>query len=129
VSIAAALATLEVIEQEGLLARARAIGERLNEVLHGLQAEFAQIGDVRGAGAMIGIEFVSDDERTPNPAVVEAIVSHARDNGLILLPTGSYGNVIRLLPPLNLSDAELAEGAEKLEGAIRHALSPVTAVA
>ncbi len=129
VSIAAALATLEVIEEEGLLARARTIGERLSEVLHGLQAEFAQIGDVRGAGAMIGIEFVADAQRTPNPAVVETIVSHARENGLILLPTGSYGNVIRLLPPLNLSDAELAEGAEKLEAAVRHALSPMTAVA
>ncbi|MDZ7800336.1 MAG: 4-aminobutyrate--2-oxoglutarate transaminase [Trueperaceae bacterium] len=129
VSIAAALATLDVIEEEGLLARAREIGDALNERLLGLQAEFAEIGDVRGMGAMIGIEFVADEHKTPNTAAVEAVVAHARESGLLLLPTGTYGNVIRLLPPLNLSDEELAEGADKLEAAIRHALAPVGAVA
>jgi len=125
VSIAAALATLDVIEEEGLLARARLIGERIETSLLALQAEFVQIGDVRGQGAMIGIEFVKDEARTPDTATVTSIVDHARDAGLILLPTGSYGNVIRLLPPLNLSDEELAEGVEKLEAAIRHALTKV----
>jgi 4-aminobutyrate aminotransferase len=129
VSIAAALATLDVVEEDGLLARATAIGERLGDVLHGLQDEFEQIGDVRGMGAMIGVEFVTGADRTPNPAAVEAVVAHAREHGLLLLPTGTYGNVIRLLPPLNLSDAELDQGAETLEAAIRHALAPMTAVA
>jgi 4-aminobutyrate aminotransferase/(S)-3-amino-2-methylpropionate transaminase len=129
VSIAAALATLDVVEEEGLLERATVIGERLGDVLRGLQGEFEQIGDVRGVGAMIGVEFVTGADRTPNPAAVEAVVAHARDHGLLLLPTGTYGNVIRLLPPLNLSDAELDEGAETLEAAIRHALAPMTAVA
>lgn len=129
VSIAASLATLDVIEEEGLLQRATEIGDRLRGHLRGLQREFDALGDVRGVGAMIGIEFVADEAKTPNPAAVEAIVAHARDHGMILLPTGSYGNVIRLLPPLNLSDAELAEGAEKLEAAIRHALAPVAATA
>lgn len=129
VSIAAALATLDVIEEDALLERAAVIGERLSGVLRGLQDEFAQIGDVRGMGAMIGVEFVTGADATPNPAAVEAVVAYAREHGLLLLPTGTYGNVIRLLPPLNLSDAELDEGAETLEAAIRHALAPMTAVA
>lgn len=129
VAIASALATLNVIEQEGLLERARVIGEAIRERLAALQREFPQIGEVRGAGAMIGIEFVSDEQRTPDTTAVEAIVAHARDNGMILLPTGTYGNVIRLLPPLNLSDDELDEGLGKLEDAVRQALVPTTAVA
>lgn len=129
VSIAASLATLDVIEEEGLLQRATEIGDRLRGHLRGLQSEFDAIGDVRGVGAMIGIEFVADEAKTPNADAVAAIVEHARDHGMILLPTGSYGNVIRLLPPLNLSDEELAEGVEKLESAIRHALAPVAATA
>ena len=129
VSIASALATLKVIEEENLLERARVIGEKATERLKRLQSEFPQIGDVRGKGAMIGIEFVSDDDRTPEKTAVGAIVDHAREHGMILLPTGTYGNVIRLLPPLNLSDEELNEGLEKLEGAIRNALEPVEAVA
>lgn len=129
VSIASALATLDVIEEENLLDRARTIGERATTHLRGLRKEFPQIGDVRGLGAMIGIEFVADEDRTPNKEAVGAIVDHAREHGMILLPTGTYGNVIRLLPPINLSDEELDEGMEKLEAAIRHALEPATAVA
>lgn len=128
-AIAASLATLDVIEEEGLLARATRIGDRLTDRLTELQREFAEIGDVRGLGAMIGIEFVRDGDRTPHPEAVAAIVAHARDAGLLLLPTGSYGNVIRLLPPLNLSDEDLERGLELLEAAIRHALNPVVATA
>lgn len=119
---AAALATLSVIEDEGLLERAEEIGAAAMARLRDLQKELPQIGDVRGMGAMIGIEFVQDGDRTPHKEAVEAIVAHARDHGLILLPTGTYSNVIRLLPPLRMSDAELDEGLEKLEGAIRFAL-------
>ena len=119
---AAALATLEVIEEENLLVRAREIGEAATERLRALQKDFAQIGDVRGVGAMVGLEFVTDESKTPNPAAVEAIVTHARENGLILLPTGTYGNVIRLLPPIRMSDEELDEGLSKLENAVKRAL-------
>ena len=78
---------------------------------------------------MIGLEFVRDDARTPDPQTVEAIVAHARENGLILLPTGTYGNVIRLLPPIRMSDAELEEGLSKLEAAIVAATEGTLAVA
>ena len=127
---AAALATLRVIEEEGLLERAAEIGAVATERLRKLQGELGRIGDVRGLGAMIGIEFVTDDAtRTPDKAAVEAIVAHARDHGLILLPTGTYSNVIRLLPPIRMSDAELNEGLDKLEAAIRYALEPAPSVA
>ena len=128
-AIAAALATLDVIEEDGLLDRARLIGERIQERIGGMRDEFGAIGDVRGVGAMIGIEFVREGGLEPNPEAVAAIVAHARDHGLLLLPTGTHGNVIRLLPPLNLSDAELADGLELLEGAIRYALDAQVASA
>ena len=119
---AAALATLEVIEEENLLERAQEIGAVARERLSALQKDYPQIGNVRGLGAMIGIEFVTGEDKTPNPAAVEAIVTHARDNGLILLPTGTYSNVIRLLPPIRMSDEELEEGLSKLEEAVKSAL-------
>lgn len=126
---AAALATLQVIEEEGLLQRAQAIGATITRRLRSLQATYPQLGDVRGLGAMIGLEFVKDSAKTPNPEAVEAIVASARAQGLLLLPTGTYGNVIRLLPPIRMSDAELEAGLGKLEAAIAEALSPITAVA
>ena len=129
ISCAAALATLNVIEEEGLLERAQDIGAVLRDRLDVLNDKFEQIGEVRGLGAMIGIEFVNDSDKTPNRAAVEAVTVHAREAGLILLPTGTYSNVIRLLPPLTLSDDELSEGLEKLEAAIESALAPITAVA
>ena len=125
VSCAAALATLEVIEEEGLLERARQIGAAATERLEALQRELPQIGDVRGLGAMVGAEFISGPGKTPNPEAAQAVLEHARANGLILLTTGTYSNVIRLLPPIRMSDAELSEGLEKLEAAVRAVLEPV----
>ena len=123
VACAAALATLEVIEEEGLLERARHIGAVASDHLRGLASDYAAIGEVRGPGAMIGIEFVEAGSRTPDRRAVAAIVAEAREQGLILLPTGTYGNVIRLLPPLTMSDRELGEGLELLEAAIRKTLT------
>lgn len=128
VSCAAAMATLDVIEEEGLLERAERIGDVAGARLAELQQSFPQFGDLRVRGAMIGLEFVTGEQKAPNKAAVDAIVTHARDHGLLLLPTGTYGNVIRLLPPLNLSDEDLESGLDTLEQAIRHALDPVTAV-
>jgi len=115
---AAALATLEVIEEEGLLDRATAIGEAIRARMNALRQRVPALGDVRGAGAMIGLEFVREDGVTPDAELVNGAVAHARERGLVLLPTGTYGNVIRLLPPLRMSDAELTEGLDLLEEAI-----------
>lgn len=128
-SCAAALATLDVIEEEGLLERSAHIGEVAGGRLREMQRRWPQIGDVRGRGAMVGIELVRGDDKEPNKEAVEAIVAAAREQGLILLPTGTYGSVIRLLPPINLSDAEIDEGLDKLERAFESALEPLTAVA
>jgi 4-aminobutyrate aminotransferase / (S)-3-amino-2-methylpropionate transaminase / 5-aminovalerate transaminase len=115
---AAALATIEIIEEEGLLERAAAIGEAIRTRMNALRQRIPALGDVRGAGAMVGLEFVREDGVTPDPELVNGAVAHARERGLVLLPTGTYGNVIRLLPPLRMSDAELAEGLDLLEEAI-----------
>jgi 4-aminobutyrate aminotransferase / (S)-3-amino-2-methylpropionate transaminase / 5-aminovalerate transaminase len=115
---AAALATIAVIEEEGLLERAAFIGDRIRTQMEGLKRTIPALGDVRGAGAMIGLEFVREDGHTPDQEFVGAVVAHARERGLILLPTGTYGNVIRLLPPLRLADEELSEGLAMLEASI-----------
>lgn len=129
VSCAAALATLDVIEEEGLLTRASEINSTITAALHDLQKRLPQIGDIRGRGAMIGIEFIKDDSRTPYPEAADRIIKEALADGLLLLSCGTYGNVVRLLPPLNLSDAEMAEGTTKLVAAIEKVLkgAPVTA--
>jgi 4-aminobutyrate aminotransferase-like enzyme len=84
---------------------------------------------VRGLGAMVGLEFVGEDGRSPDPALVQRIVEDCRARGLLILPTGTYGNVIRLLPPIRMSDAELEEGIATLEAAINAVLreAPVPA--
>lgn len=115
---AAALATIAVIEEEGLLERAAFIGSAISDRMQALQKRVPALGDIRGAGAMIGLEFVRDDGVTPDSEFVGAVVAHARDHGLILLPTGTYGNVIRLLPPLRLAHHELDEGLALLEQAV-----------
>jgi len=126
---AAALATIEVIEEEGLLARATAIGQAIRQRMTALRARVPSLGDVRGPGAMVGLEFVREDGITPDPETVNAVVANARERGLVLLPTGTYGNVIRLLPPLRMSDAELAEGLDLLEDAIATVAEGAPAVA
>lgn len=120
--VAAAQATLDVIEQEGLLERATEIGNAAKKLFSDLQAKHSELGDIRGVGAMVAVEFVKDDKKTPYPELADRVVENARKDGLLLLSTGTYGNVIRLLPPLNLSDAELAEALEKLEKAITSSL-------
>jgi 4-aminobutyrate aminotransferase / (S)-3-amino-2-methylpropionate transaminase / 5-aminovalerate transaminase len=126
---AAALATMDVIEDEALLQRAQTIGAVLRDRFETLQARTPRLGDVRGLGAMVGLEFVGEDGRSPDPALVQRIVEDCRQRGLLILPTGTYGNVIRLLPPIRMSDAELEEGSATLEAAINAVLreAPVPA--
>ncbi len=121
-AVAAALATIDVIESEGLLERSAQIGSTALARFDQLRRRYPGIGEVRGKGAMVALEFVGEDGYTPDSESVEAIVSFARDAGMVLLPTGSYGNVIRLLPPINLSDAELEEGLTIIERAVEHVL-------
>jgi 4-aminobutyrate aminotransferase/(S)-3-amino-2-methylpropionate transaminase len=108
---AAALAVLDVFEEENLLARSRAIGERLRTGLTALMAQHREILDVRGLGAMVAIELFEDgDINRPAVDLTKRLCAQALQRGLVLLSCGLYGNVIRILVPLTASDALLDEG-------------------
>jgi 5-aminovalerate/4-aminobutyrate aminotransferase len=116
IACAAALAVLEVFEEEHLLDRCKAVGERLVSGLKAIQAKYPVIGDVRALGAMIAIElFEGGDTHKPNAAAVAAVVAKAREKGLILLSCGPYGNVLRILVPLTAPDEQLDKGLAIIE--------------
>jgi 4-aminobutyrate aminotransferase len=122
ISIAAAHAVLDVVEAEGLCQRAASIGEKMRTRLQALAKDLPCIGDVRGLGAMVAFELVKDSKtKEPDAALTAAILSHAEARGLILLSCGTRLNVVRLLAPLTIPDAVLAEGLEMLDGAVRDA--------
>ena len=114
VACAAALAVLEVIEQEDLLSRALDIGCQFSTHLNALKKEYPQIIlDVRNKGAMIALELVHNgDAEQPNSELTQAIIANAAESGLILLACGFYGNVIRFLPALTAEKSVVAEGLE-----------------
>jgi 4-aminobutyrate aminotransferase/(S)-3-amino-2-methylpropionate transaminase len=119
VACAAALAVIEVLEREDAGARARAIGARLRDRFRSWQASWDLIGDVRGLGAMIAMELVADRRtKTPAAEATTEIVAEALRGGLVLVKAGAHKNVLRFLGPLSISDAELEEGLQILEGAI-----------
>jgi 4-aminobutyrate aminotransferase / (S)-3-amino-2-methylpropionate transaminase / 5-aminovalerate transaminase len=127
VGCAAALAVLDIIEQENLVARSAQIGELFNKRLSALQASYPQlISDVRNQGAMIAIELMCDgDPEQGNTALTQAVIGSAAQYGLILLACGFYGNVIRFLPALTSSDQILNEGLDKFEKLFACAVSKV----
>ncbi|QTD47229.1 4-aminobutyrate--2-oxoglutarate transaminase [Ottowia testudinis] len=111
VACVAALAVMRAFEEENLLARSRAVGERLVKGLQAIAAKVPAIGDVRGFGAMVAVElFEGGDLKRPDAALARNVVTEAARRGLILLSCGTYGNVIRVLVPLTASDALLDEG-------------------
>lgn len=114
---AAALASLEAIESGDLVGRAREIGELMLGRLNTLAQKFDVVGDVRGRGAMIAVELVKDGKE-PNPEAVAKVLKHCHARGLVLLSAGTYGNVIRMLPPLVIGDELLHEGLDLLEEAL-----------
>ena len=115
----AASATIQLMKDQDLNSRAKTIGETIMARMRKLQEKYSVIGDVRGVGAMIGIEFVNNsDPRQPNAEVVHKIVSGCSENGLILLSAGTYKNVIRILSPLVITDEQLDRGLSILENEI-----------
>jgi 4-aminobutyrate aminotransferase / (S)-3-amino-2-methylpropionate transaminase / 5-aminovalerate transaminase len=119
VAAAAALAVLDKIETEGLLERSRTVGETIEGRLRGFEKRFGAVGDVRGRGAMRAMELVSDrDTKEPlDAATMNALSRSALERGLIVLTAGTYGNVVRLLPPITIDDGLLDEGLDLLEEA------------
>ena len=124
VACASALAVLDVFEDERLLERARSIGSRLQAGLRSLQAQHRAVGDVRGLGAMLAIELVEDpDTRRPAPSLAQRVVERAREAGLLLLTCGPHKNVIRFLPPLVTTDAEIDRALAALGRALAEAVT------
>jgi 4-aminobutyrate aminotransferase / (S)-3-amino-2-methylpropionate transaminase / 5-aminovalerate transaminase len=120
VAAAAALAVLDTIERRDLLSRSRALGDTIMTRFWSFAERFEIVGDVRGRGAMCAIELVADRAtKEPLPAdAMGAIARRCLEQGVIVLTAGTYGNVVRLLPPLTIDDALLEDGLEVLEGSL-----------
>jgi len=116
---AAALAVLDEVTGDAFRTRADELGRRIRAGLEGIAARVEAVGEVRGLGPMQALELVEDREsRTPAARLAAETTAAARERGLILLSCGLYGNVIRILVPLVVSDDDLARGLELLEEAL-----------
>ncbi|MEJ1090121.1 4-aminobutyrate--2-oxoglutarate transaminase [Microbacterium istanbulense] len=119
IACAAALASIDVYENEGLVERATEIGALLTSRLREIQQEDARIGDIRGHGAMIAAEFVDPATGAPDAALTSAVAKAAIAQGVIVLTCGTFGNVIRFLPPLAIGDELLGEGLDVIAAALK----------
>ena len=116
---AAALAVLDVFESEDLVARAAERGDQIRGALRKIQARVPEIGDVRGLGCMLALEFVKDrGTKEPDAELAQRVIDAARDRGLLLLKCGPHKNVVRLLPPLTASPEEITSGVAMLDAAV-----------
>jgi len=121
---AAALAVLDVFEEEGLVERATQLGDTIRERMQSWQQRWPAIGDVRGLGAMLALELVHDPaSKSPAPELATKVVEAAAERGLLLLKSGIYSNCIRVLVPLVISDAQLDEALGVWEDALDSALA------
>ena len=118
VACAAAIAAIDAFENDGLIDRAREIGGILRARLESLQAADPRIGEVRGRGAMIAVEFVDPATKAPDAALTAAVAKAAIADGVIVLTCGTYGNVIRFLPPLTIGAELLHEGLDVVAAAL-----------
>lgn len=126
VAAAAAVATLHVIERDGLVENSRVRGEQLTAGLTELAARAPHIVDVRGHGLMVGIEF-ADADNTPRPDLADAVQQRAVEDGLLLLTCGVRGNVVRVIPPLIVTAEQIDLGIAMLERTLAEALPEFTA--
>jgi len=116
----AALAVLDIFEKQDLMARANEMGDHFQKRAREWQKRWPMIGDVRGLGAMQALELVQSQEtREPAAQEVKESTQYCYEHGLITISAGSYGNVIRLLMPLVITDEQLDEGLDVLEGALK----------
>ena len=124
VALAAAVAVLDVFEEEGLLEKAQRIGETVRARMLSWQERFAAIGDIRGIGPMLAVEYVEDREtKEPAPGIASRVASEAAARGLLLLQAGVHSNCNRVLCPLVITDAELEEGLGAWEEALEAVLA------
>jgi 4-aminobutyrate aminotransferase/(S)-3-amino-2-methylpropionate transaminase len=118
VACAAALAAIDAYENDGLVERAAEIGTLLKGRLAEIQAADPRLGDIRGHGAMIAAEFVDPTTGAPDAALTGAVAKAAIAQGVIVLTCGTFGNVIRFLPPLTIGDDLLNEGLDIVAAAL-----------
>ncbi|MET4156765.1 4-aminobutyrate--2-oxoglutarate transaminase [Agromyces sp. PvR057] len=118
---AAALASIETYEQDGLIERAKEIGTVLIGRLNALRTTDARIGDVRGRGALVAIELVDPATGAPDAALTNKVAAYAHSQGVLVLTCGTYGNVIRFLPPLTITDDLLIEGLQVVAEGLKNA--------
>ena len=117
---AAALKTIEIMERDHLADRSAAIGKKVMNRYQDMMNRYPCIGDVRGLGSMIGIEFVKDKtDKEPDPALTSAIIQECAQNGLLVEGAGTYHNVIRFLAPLVITEEQLDCGLDLFESAVR----------
>ena len=109
IACAAALAAIEIIETEKLVERARHLETILKSSLEAIAAKHPEIGEIRGRGAMIAIELVKAGTKDPNPELMAKVIKYCQSKGVLILTAGSYGNVIRFLPPLVITDELLKD--------------------
>jgi 4-aminobutyrate aminotransferase/(S)-3-amino-2-methylpropionate transaminase len=117
IACAAALGAMEAIREEKLVERAREIGVILHSTLSAMAAKYPVIGDLRGRGAMQAIELVVPGSKEPNPAAMASVIKYCQQQGVLILTAGTYGNVIRFLPPLVISDELLIDALGVLDQA------------
>jgi 4-aminobutyrate aminotransferase len=119
VACAAGIAVLETIAEERLIENAATRGEELRSGLDRIAAEDPRIGNVRGRGLMLGVEFVHDQTGQPDGALAKAVIARAADLGLLVLTCGMSGQVVRWIPPINATSAEVSEAVEIFAEAVR----------
>jgi len=119
VACAAGIAVLETIAEERLIENAATRGEELRSGLDRIAAEDPRIGNVRGRGLMLGVEFVHDETGQPDGALAKAVIARAADLGLLVLTCGMSGQVVRWIPPINATSAEVSEAVEIFAEAVR----------
>jgi 4-aminobutyrate aminotransferase/(S)-3-amino-2-methylpropionate transaminase len=121
IACAAALGAIATIEEENLVKRANELGLIMRSSLEAMKKKYPIIGDVRGRGAMQALELVIPGSKDPNPAALTSIIKYCQQNGVLILSAGTYGNVIRLLPPLVMPEHLLKEALEVLEAGLAQA--------
>lgn len=124
VACAAAVATIEAILEEGLVERAATSGRMLLESLRALQRRYPGMGDVRGLGLMVGVEFSLGADRIPDSVAAKAVQKACLDHGLLLLTCGSHDHIIRFIPPLVVTEAQIQEALSVFEKALQSTATP-----
>jgi 4-aminobutyrate aminotransferase / (S)-3-amino-2-methylpropionate transaminase / 5-aminovalerate transaminase len=119
IACAAALGSIEAMESENLNDRARQVGAIMRQRLEALAADQPAVGDIRGRGAMMAIELVQPGSVTPDPELTGRVAKAAHAQGVVTLTAGTYGNVLRFLPPLSIPDSLLNEGLDIVAASFR----------